>query len=147
MKQLKRRELGHTGIMVSEMGLGCMSYGGHISQAESFARMNDYLALGGNFFDTANIYGRSMDGTSQAGESEAMIGRWLKANGKRSEIVLASKVGFPYPGMNMALLVLRSGPNVKRPSSVFRPIILICTIYTQTIGIPLWRNHWKPFRS
>lgn len=99
MKQLKRRELGHTGIMVSEMGLGCMSYGGHISQAESFARMNDYLALGGNFFDTANIYGRSMDGTSQAGESEAIIGRWLKANGKRSEIVLASKVGFPYPGI------------------------------------------------
>ena len=97
---MKQRQLGHTGVMVSEMGLGCMSFGGHISQAESFARMDDYVARGGNFFDTANIYGRSPDGSTQAGESEAIVGRWLKATGKRSEIVLASKVGFPYPGIS-----------------------------------------------
>lgn len=96
---MKQRQLGHTNLMVSEMGLGCMSFGGHISQAESFTRMYDYVALGGNFFDTANIYGRSPDGSTQAGESEAIIGRWLKESGKRAEIILASKVGFPYPGI------------------------------------------------
>ena len=97
---MKQIQLGHTGVMVSEMGLGCMSFGGHISQAESFARMDAYVAQGGNFFDTANIYGRSPDGSTQAGESEAIVGRWLKETGKRSEIVLASKVGFPYPGIS-----------------------------------------------
>ena len=96
---MKQRELGHTGVMVSEMGLGCMSFGGHISEAESFARMDDYVAHGGNFLDTANIYGRSPDGSTQAGESEAILGRWLAARGNRSQLVLASKVGFPYPGV------------------------------------------------
>ena len=76
-----------------------MSFGPRISEAESFKRMNDYVELGGNFFDTANIYGSSPDGKSEAGESERIIGRWLKETGKRQDIVLASKVGFPYPGI------------------------------------------------
>lgn len=96
---MKQRKLGHTDVMVSEMGLGCMSFGPRISEAEFFKRMNDYVELGGNFFDTANIYGRSPDGKSEAGESERIIGRWLKETGKRQDIVLASKVGFPYPGI------------------------------------------------
>ncbi len=96
---IKSRKLGHTELMVSEMGLGCMSFGGKLDEAQSFKRMDDYVTLGGNFFDTANIYGRGMNGTGMAGDSERIIGRWLKQSGKRSEIILASKVGFPYPGI------------------------------------------------
>lgn len=96
---MKQRELGKSGLMVSEMGLGTMSFGPKIDEKESFKRMDEYVAAGGNFFDTANIYGRSPSGNSNAGDSERIIGRWLKETGKRGDIVLASKVGFPYPGI------------------------------------------------
>lgn len=96
---INKRQLGHSDLMVSEMGLGCMSFGPKLRDEEAFARMDDYVALGGNFFDTANIYGRSPDGSTAAGESECIIGRWLKKTGKRHDIVIASKVGFPYPGI------------------------------------------------
>lgn len=96
---MKRIELGKTGLMISEMGLGCMSFGGKLNEKQSFARMDEYISAGGNFLDTANIYGGSKDGKTTAGESERIIGRWLKQSGKRGEVVLASKVGFPYQGI------------------------------------------------
>ena len=98
---MKRVELGHSGIEVTELGYGCMMFGPKLEQEEAFAQLDAYLERGGNLLDTANIYGRrKIDGTGRAGRSEEIIGAWLKERGCRDQVVLASKVGFAYPGIS-----------------------------------------------
>lgn len=95
---MNKKRLGNSELMVSEMGLGCMSYGGKIDEPDAMKLIDAYIEQGGNLLDTANIYGRSMKNT-QAGDGERMLGHWLKASGKRDKVVLASKVGFAHPGI------------------------------------------------
>lgn len=81
---MQYRSLGRTGVMVSELCLGCMNFGGPTSEADSFAMIDHAIDAGINFFDTANVYNR--------GGSEIVVGKALKRNGKRDRIVLATKV-------------------------------------------------------
>ncbi|MGA2752268.1 MAG: aldo/keto reductase [Terracidiphilus sp.] len=89
--------LGHTGLKVSRICLGCMTYGSPatgkllpgrqawaLSEADSQPFLRQALDLGINFFDTANVY--------SSGESEAVLGRFLKANARREAVVIATKV-------------------------------------------------------
>ena len=78
------RALGRTGVMVSELCLGCMNFGGPTPEAESLDIMDRAIEAGINFFDTANVY--------VSGGSEKLVGKALKRNGKRDRIVLATKV-------------------------------------------------------
>lgn len=78
------RSLGRTGVMVSPLCLGAMNFGGPTSEADSFAIIDRALDGGINFVDTANVY--------NAGESERIVGKALKQNGRRDQIVLATKV-------------------------------------------------------
>lgn len=97
---MRQVELGHSGILVSEMGYGCMMFGPKLEEQEAHAQLDAYLEHGGTMLDTANIYGRrKIDNSGHAGRSEEIIGTWLKARGNRSKVVLASKVGFAYPGI------------------------------------------------
>jgi len=87
------RKLGRTGLKVSELCLGTMQFGWTTDEQNSVAVMDAYIAAGGNFIDTADIY--TMWGPrvlAAAGESEEIIGRWMKARGNRQQIVLATKV-------------------------------------------------------
>lgn len=95
---MKKVQLGNTEIKVSQMGLGCLYFGARDSKEKSFRRMDQYLAAGGNFFDTANMYSHWISDNTRGGESEKMIGKWLQVRNNRSEVIIASKVGFPYPG-------------------------------------------------
>ncbi|RAK07179.1 aryl-alcohol dehydrogenase-like predicted oxidoreductase [Halanaerobium saccharolyticum] len=95
---MKKVQLGNTDLQVSQMGLGCLYFGARDSKEKSFRRMDQYLAAGGNFLDTANIYSHWIDDQTKGGESEKMIAEWLQARNNRSEVIIASKVGFPYPG-------------------------------------------------
>jgi aryl-alcohol dehydrogenase-like predicted oxidoreductase len=70
--------------MVSNLCLGVMNFGGVTNTEDSIAMINRALDAGINFIDTANVY--------NAGESEVVVGKALKANGQRDEIVLATKV-------------------------------------------------------
>ncbi len=81
-------QLGRTGLKVSRFCLGTMNFGSETSEADSFAIMDKALEQGINFFDTANVYGRSLG----VGATEAIIGRWLEQGGRRDKIVLATKV-------------------------------------------------------
>ena len=81
---MEYRPLGRTGVMVSSLCLGAMNFGGVTPADEGIAIINRALDAGINFIDTANVY--------NAGESERVVGRALQANGKRDEIVLATKV-------------------------------------------------------
>jgi aryl-alcohol dehydrogenase-like predicted oxidoreductase len=64
------RYLGRTGLKVSELCLGAMTFGRETSEADSLAIMDRFAAAGGNFIDTADVYSR--------GVSEEIVGRWLK---------------------------------------------------------------------
>src|SRR5215468_9957421 len=82
------RYLGKTGLKVSELCLGAMTFGreNEATEDESFQMMDCFVAAGGNFIDTANVYSN--------GISEEIVGRWLKRQ-RRSDLVIATKVRFP----------------------------------------------------
>jgi aryl-alcohol dehydrogenase-like predicted oxidoreductase len=81
---MEYRSLGRTGVMVSPLCLGAMNFGGPTTEEESIQIINRALDGGFNFIDTANSY--------NAGESERIVGKALKENGKRGDVVLATKV-------------------------------------------------------
>lgn len=83
---MEYKYLGHTGLKVSELCLGTMTFGRESSEAESHALLDRFVEAGGNFLDTANVY--------NGGVSEEIIGRWL-AGKKRDDLVIATKVRFP----------------------------------------------------
>ncbi len=82
--------LGRTGLKVSRLCLGTMTFGWSADETESFAIMNRAFEAGINFFDTADIYSRWIAG-NQGGESETIIGKWLKDK-PRHELIIATKV-------------------------------------------------------
>jgi aryl-alcohol dehydrogenase-like predicted oxidoreductase len=84
------RRLGRTGLKVSALCLGTMTFGWSADEATSFSIMDAAVDAGINFFDTADIYSRWVDGNA-GGESESIIGRWF-ARHDRDHIVLATKV-------------------------------------------------------
>jgi aryl-alcohol dehydrogenase-like predicted oxidoreductase len=87
------RRLGRTGLKVSELCLGTMQFGWTTDEANAVAVMDAFVAAGGNFIDTADIYTTwGPRGLAAAGEAEEMIGRWMRARGNRDRIVLATKV-------------------------------------------------------
>lgn len=86
------RYLGRTGMKVSELCLGSMTFGRESDEAESQRILNRFVEAGGNFIDTANVYTR--------GTSEEILGRWIKTK-NRGDLVIATKTRFP----------MGSGPN------------------------------------
>jgi len=87
------RTLGRTGLRVSNICLGTMTFGWTANKATSFAIMSEYVARGGNFFDTADVYSFWAD-DNPGGVSETWIGDWLKQSGvSRDRIVIATKAG------------------------------------------------------
>lgn len=91
--------LGQTGLKVSRLCLGTMTFGWSADEAESFAIMDAALEAGINFFDTADIYSGWIDG-NKGGESERIIGKWMQGKSRR-EIIIATKVrGKMWDGQN-----------------------------------------------
>jgi aryl-alcohol dehydrogenase-like predicted oxidoreductase len=90
---MEYRRLGRAGLKVSELCLGTMQFGWTTDVANANAVMDAFVAAGGNFIDTADIYTTwGPRGLAGGGESEEIIGRWLKARGHRDELVIATKV-------------------------------------------------------
>ena len=84
---MEYRFMGRTGLRVSEICLGTQTFGWGADEATAHTLANRFVEAGGNFFDTSNIYNE--------GQSETMLGSWLKKRGDRSRLVIASKVFFP----------------------------------------------------
>jgi aryl-alcohol dehydrogenase-like predicted oxidoreductase len=89
---MKRRKLGNTGFEISPLALGGNVFGWTIDEPTSFGILDAFVAAGFNFIDTADIYAKWVPG-NKGGESETIIGNWLKKSGKRSEVIVATKVG------------------------------------------------------
>lgn len=84
------RPLGRTGVRVPVLCLGTMTFGGQCDEQTSFAIMDKAFEAGIDFFDTADVYPLG-GGPKKVGETEAIIGRWMKERGLRDKIFLASK--------------------------------------------------------
>jgi aryl-alcohol dehydrogenase-like predicted oxidoreductase len=91
---LPTRPLGRSGLQVAPLALGGNVFGWTADESTSFALLDAFVDAGFNLVDTADIYSHWVPGHG-GGESETVIGRWLRASGKRSRIVLATKVGKP----------------------------------------------------
>ncbi len=90
---MEYRWLGESGLQVSELCLGTMTFGRETDETTARIITDHFLEAGGNFVDTADVYGKT------SGLSEEIVGRALK--GRRSKVILATKVNFPTgPGPN-----------------------------------------------
>jgi len=91
---MSKRELGRSGIQVPVLTFGGNVFGWTVDQTASFSLLDALLDHNLNFIETADVYSAWVEG-NQGGESETIIGNWLKKTGKRDQIVLATKVGKP----------------------------------------------------
>ena len=90
--------LGRTGIQVSRICMGTMTFGGQVPEDESFRMMDMCADMGVNFFDTAEVYSFPSLPETQ-GDSERHLGNWMAARGNRDKVVVATKITAPYEGI------------------------------------------------
>lgn len=132
---MKYTTLPNTDIKVSKICLGTMTFGQQNTEAEGHAQMDYALEKGINFFDTAEMY--SVPGRKETyGSTEKIIGTWFKKSGKREEIVLATKIAGPNPG----LAYIRENMDFS-PESIALSIDKSLT-RLQTDYIDLYQLHW-----
>jgi len=89
---MKKRNLGNSGLEVAPLAFGGNVFGWTVGEADAFKLLNAFVSSGCNLIDTADIYPKWVPG-NQGGESETIIGNWLKRSGKRQEVIIATKVG------------------------------------------------------
>src|SRR5262245_51791825 len=89
---MKTRSLGNSGLQVGPLAFGGNVFGWTADEPTSFKLLDAFVAAGFNFIDTADSYSTWAPG-HRGGESETVIGRWLKAGGKRDQVIIATKVG------------------------------------------------------
>ncbi|MDQ2820289.1 MAG: aldo/keto reductase [Pseudomonadota bacterium] len=95
---MKKNVLGASGVSVSNVCLGTMTFGEQNTEAEAHSQLDYALERGINFIDTAEMYPVPGKADTQ-GATERFVGSWLKKSGKRGDIVLASKIAGPNPEM------------------------------------------------
>jgi aryl-alcohol dehydrogenase-like predicted oxidoreductase len=90
--RLQQRTLGRSGLKIAPLVFGGNVFGWTADESASFALLDSFVGAGFNCIDTADVYSRWAPG-NRGGESETIIGKWLRARGKRSSVVIATKVG------------------------------------------------------
>lgn len=89
---MEKRQLGQSDLNVAPLTLGGNVFGWTIGEARSFEILDGFTAAGFNLIDTADVYSRWAPG-NEGGESETIIGNWMKARGNRDQVIIATKVG------------------------------------------------------
>src|SRR6478736_5598091 len=89
---METRKLGDSGLEVAPLALGGNVFGWTADEPTSFRLLDAFVDAGFNLIDTADVYSRWAPG-NQGGESEAILGKWLKSSGRRDQVLLATKVG------------------------------------------------------
>ena len=109
------RKLGRSDLEIFPLNLGGNVFGWTADEATSFAVLDAYAAAGGNFVDTADSYSAFAPG-NQGGESETVIGKWVKARGNRSDVVIATKVSQhpDFPGLSAANIKAAADASLRR---------------------------------
>lgn len=99
---MKKRRLGKSSLLVSPICFGGNVFGWTADEAMSMKLLDAFCEAGANFIDTADVYSRWVSG-HKGGESEAVLGRWLKRRGRRDDLVIATKVGMGMPDVGSGL--------------------------------------------
>ncbi|MER7849404.1 aldo/keto reductase [Kitasatospora sp. NPDC096077] len=102
-----RVRLGTSDLSVHPLSLGGNVFGWTADEQQSFAVLDAYAAAGGNFVDTADVYSAWAPGNT-GGESETVIGNWLRSRGNRDEFVIATKVGSHPEASGLAAATIKS---------------------------------------
>jgi aryl-alcohol dehydrogenase-like predicted oxidoreductase len=89
---MQKRRLGKSGLEIAPLAFGGNVFGWTADEPTSFQLLDAFVAAGFNFIDTADVYSKWAPGR-QGGESESIVGRWLKKTGKRNQVIIATKVG------------------------------------------------------
>lgn len=127
---MQKRTLGNTGLTVSPLTLGGNVFGWTIDEQKSFEILNAWLAAGFNFIDTADSYSSWVPG-NKGGESEVIIGNWMKKRGNRDQVILATKLGS------------EMGPGKKGLSKKYISEAAEASLRRlQTDYIDLYQSHW-----
>jgi len=99
---MQKRKLGKSGIEIMPLMFGGNVFGWTADEAMSFKLLDAFVAAGFDAVDTADVYSKWVPG-HPGGESETIIGKWLKARGGRDKLVIATKVGMEMPGIGQGL--------------------------------------------
>jgi aryl-alcohol dehydrogenase-like predicted oxidoreductase len=134
---MEYRELGRTGVKVSALCLGTMTWGDQNTEADGHAQMDYALAQGINFFDTSEMYAVPPKPATQ-GSTERIIGAWSKARGTRDKIILATKVAGRSP---MNWLRKDGAPSDQTPKQIAEAVESSLK-RLQTDRIDLYQLHW-----
>ncbi len=131
---MKYNQLGRTGISVSEICLGTMTWGSQNSEPQAFEQMDYAFEKGVNFFDTAELYPTTPLSPETYALTETIIGNWFAKTGKRKHVVLATKVagaGRPY---------IRDGRPIT--AATIREAVDASLTRLKTDYIDLYQIHW-----
>jgi aryl-alcohol dehydrogenase-like predicted oxidoreductase len=127
---MQHRRLGRTSLSIAPLVLGGNVFGWTADKATSFALLDRFAEAGLNAIDTADVYSAWAPGNS-GGESEAIIGEWMKARGNRDRIIVITKVGSPMgegkKGLSARYIAEAAEASLKR---------------LQTDHIDLYLSHW-----
>jgi len=98
-----KRPLGKSSLSIAPLAFGGNVFGWSVDEKRSFELLDAFVDAGGNLIDTADVYSAWVSG-NRGGESEAIIGNWLKQSGKRDQVVIATKVAkwAEHPGLSPA---------------------------------------------
>lgn len=103
---MEKRELGRSGLSIAPLMLGGNVFGWTADEKTSHAILDAFVAGGFNAIDTADVYSAWVPGNT-GGDSEKVIGTWLKARGRRDDVIIATKVGMwpVHPGLKAANII------------------------------------------
>ena len=128
---MEKRSIGRSDLMVAPLGLGGNVFGWSADEKASFAVLDAFVDAGFNFIDTADVYTAWVPG-NQGGESETVIGKWMRERGNRGDIVLTTKVGSEMgpgkKGLSQSYILSAVEASLKR---------------LQTDYIDLYLSHWE----
>ena len=132
---MEKRQLGNTGLEVYPITFGGNVFGWTIDEKRSFELLDAFTGAGFNFIDTADVYSRWAPG-NKGGESETIIGNWMKKKKNRGDVVIATKVGSDMgdgkKGLTKKYILQAAGDSLKR---------------LQTDHIDLYQTHFDDERT
>lgn len=115
--EVKKRKLGNSGLEVAPWAFGGNVFGWTVDEPTAFSLLDAFVDAGFNLIDTADTYSRWVPG-NHGGESETVIGKWLKRSGKRQQVVIATKVGMEMSpikkGLSKAYILSEAEESLKR---------------------------------
>jgi len=139
-------QLGRTGMQVSRICLGTMTWGQQNSQEQAFEQMDYAVDQGVNFFDTAELYS-TPPSVETYGATETIIGNWFKAHGNRDRVILASKIACKNAnGQNPPVEYMRDGDMKLDRANIFEAVDASLK-RLQTDYIDLYQVHWPERRT